>query len=177
MSAATEKRWEKARREMLAAESLGSGSTPIEAAMAAGVTPATVYQWLRNKPTFRLVVTELRGRKVKQHAAYAMEQICKSIDALAAVRDTTESEARKVKTAELIIDIALRLHTEADVLPRLALLEMEAAKSAQTLVESLDDDEDQPTAANGGDDEEVPRPLTAAAAAGCGSEDAGGAGG
>jgi hypothetical protein len=112
---------DRTRNRDLAAVALAGGKTAKEAAVAAGVSERTVFQWLTHEP-FKLRVSELRGEMVSAALGRLSDGLCAAADALNELVKQQDADV-KLKAAVKVIELALKVREQTDLADRLAAVE------------------------------------------------------
>lgn len=100
-----------------------AGASTTDSATAAGVSATTVYRRM-SRPAFRVALAEARAGLWKPDAERLRSEVAKSIDRLAAIRDDEEAhDSTRLRAAETLITLAVRMHDLVEVQPRLAAVE------------------------------------------------------
>src|SRR5688500_9198116 len=97
------------------------GDTPTEAAVATGRSYSTVLRRLRD-PMFRAKLADARAGELRGYAAAVMKEVPANIARLVQLRDNAKHESTQLRAAVALLEFAFRLHTECEILPRLAAL-------------------------------------------------------
>lgn len=96
--------------------------TIAAAAKAANVSDRTIYRRLRSA-TFKAALTDARGGKLREDGQPARDQMRASIDRLVQLRDGAKHESTRLRAAQALLDLALKLNDVVEVAPKIAALE------------------------------------------------------
>lgn len=110
---------------------LAAGASTTDAATAAFVSATTAYRRMQ-RPEFQAALAEAKAGRWKPSAERLREEVANSIDRMVALRDSETTHAStKLRAAETLITLALKLHEVVDVLPRMAAIEAQLAQVKQ----------------------------------------------
>ena len=107
---------------------LAAGSTVAAAAIAADVSPATVYRRLEDA-AFAARLRDMRGLAVRTAAGRLAAAMTKAVDVMAALLDSA-TEATRLRAADRLLDHAVKTAEVLELDQRLA--ELERVMATQT---------------------------------------------
>ncbi len=109
-----------------------AGESVERIADALEISVFTVYR-LRRLPHVRLALTEARAAEVRPLVAQALGEVEKSVQTLAAIRDSDFTRnGDRIRASTAILDWFTKVWEVAEVMPRLAALEAQLAPSADS---------------------------------------------
>lgn len=114
-------------KQRLALASLAVGSSPAEAARAAGVGRSTVYRWLAD-PAFTTELRKADGDTLRRLGRLVMALSEKAAKALEAALDPTERMTTRLRAAAVILERGPALAELTSILERLDELEVKLGR-------------------------------------------------
>ena len=113
-------------KQQRAISALLASKTMGEAAQSAGVGERTLYTWL-TLPAFRAALSAAEGELIDQAVRRLLRLQDLSIDTIEAMLgDADASQAVRLRAAQLVLEITLKMREQRDVEQRLSALEQAA---------------------------------------------------